>query len=68
MSEMEIALARAYLSAAGQDAVGALIRSVRDLAKARALVSVGFVRGDLPGPYGCEETSPLVADPDGQER
>lgn len=66
MSEVEIALARAYLSAAGQDAVGALIRSVRDLARARELVSVGYVRGSLPGPDGCEETDALI-DPAGSQ-
>ena len=39
MSETEIALARAYLDAAGQDPVGALIRSVRDLARTRRLLA-----------------------------
>jgi hypothetical protein len=49
MSETEIALARAYLIAAGQDPVAALIRSVKDLAKTRELVSPGYVRGEWPG-------------------
>ncbi|MBV9077570.1 MAG: hypothetical protein JO048_08805 [Methylobacteriaceae bacterium] len=49
MSEMEIALARAYLKAADQDPVGALIRSVRDLARTQGYVSAGYVRGRLPG-------------------
>lgn len=39
MSETEIDLAKQYLSAAGQDPVAALIRSVRDLARARRLLA-----------------------------
>lgn len=42
MSETEIALARAYLSAAGQDPVAALIRSVKDLARMGRILH-GFV-------------------------
>lgn len=41
MSETEIDLARAYLEAAAHDPVGALIRSVRDLARARRLLASG---------------------------
>lgn len=50
MSETEIALARAYLETSGHDPVTALIRSVRDLARTRNLISPGYVRGRLPGP------------------
>ncbi len=39
MSETEIALAQAYLSASDQDPVGALIRSVKDLARTRRLLA-----------------------------
>lgn len=39
MSETEIDLAKRYLSAAGQDPVAALIRSVRDLARAHRLLA-----------------------------
>lgn len=44
MSETEIALAKAYLSASGQDPIAALIRSVRDLARTRRLLAT---RADL---------------------
>lgn len=39
MSETEIALARAYLTACGQDPVAALIRSVKDLAQTRRMLA-----------------------------
>lgn len=42
MSEYEIALAQAYLKASRQDAVAALVRSVRDLARMRAIASTGL--------------------------
>jgi hypothetical protein len=67
MSEIEIALARAYLSASGQDPVGALIRSVRDLARARDLVSLGYVRGALPGPAPAEAMDAHAVDPQREE-
>ena len=43
MSETEIDLAKQYLSAAGQDPVAALIRSVRDLARANRLLAGSIV-------------------------
>lgn len=39
MSETEIALARAYLTASDQDPVAALIRSVKDLAQTRRMLA-----------------------------
>lgn len=49
MSEFEIALTRAYLRAAGQDPVAALIRSVRDLTRTR-LAAAGDVVEPDPAP------------------
>lgn len=39
MSELEISMARAYLRASDQDAVAALIRSVKDLAHSRRMLA-----------------------------
>lgn len=66
MSETEIALARAYLIAAGQDPVAALIRSVKDLARTRDLVSPGYVRGEWPG-LRLEERAIHASDDPGSE-
>ena len=48
MSEVEIAVAQAYLTAAGQDPVAALIRSVKDLVQSR---------GDVGPPSPGDEES-----------
>ena len=50
MSETEIALAQAYLSASDQDPVGALIRSVKDLARTRRLLASLPRPGQEDGP------------------
>ena len=56
MSETEIALARAYLSAAEQDPIAALIRSVKDLARMGRILA-GSVPGQELGPGdGAEAT------------
>lgn len=47
MSEFEIELTRAYLRAAGQDPVAALIRSVRDLTRTHLAAARDVVE---PGP------------------
>lgn len=39
MSEVEISMARAYLTASDQDPVAALIRSVKDLAQTRRMLA-----------------------------
>ena len=39
MSETEISMARAYLTASDQDPVAALIRSVKDLAQTRRMLA-----------------------------
>jgi len=39
MSELEISMAQAYLRASDQDAVAALIRSVKDLAHTRRMLA-----------------------------
>lgn len=39
MSELEISMARAYLTASEQDPVAALIRSVKDLAQTRRMLA-----------------------------
>lgn len=39
MSEIEISLARAYLTASDQDPISALIRSVKDLAHTRRMLA-----------------------------
>lgn len=46
MSETEIALASAYLKASGQDPVAALIRSVRDLARVRRMMTPAEIEPD----------------------
>jgi hypothetical protein len=55
MSEHEISLARAYLTASDQDPVAALIRSVRDLAQTRRMLAslpsmIADLYADEPSP------------------
>ena len=45
MDNIEIALARRYLEASGQDAITALIRSVKDLARMGRLVHLAQAGG-----------------------
>ncbi|TDR93453.1 hypothetical protein [Enterovirga rhinocerotis] len=56
MSETEIALARAYLSAAEQDPIAALIRSVKDLAR-MGRVLAGTVPGQELGREDCGDAT-----------
>jgi hypothetical protein len=56
MSEHEITMARAYLNASDQDPVGALIRSIKDLAHARRMLSaLPDLIADL---YGDDDRAP----------
>lgn len=49
MDALEISLARAYLAASGQDPITALIRSVKDLARVRRMMTGAGVQHAAAG-------------------